>query len=205
MRNIVAFLLIAMASGSLSAQLTDCKPARIDGRFSEAEWAGGAAYDFPANFREGHVSCALYLRNDARNLYAAFRCHGEITVFEFALQLRRRGSKSIDDVLYAHRQRPQGLTFLDGFQDPSQAMLWDAQSGGSNDGGAAAGFSDGWLIVEMWHPLSSPDRHDIHLRPGDSVMVRSAIGLWDVKGNKYDTEWPAQPPLGRTYQVRDCR
>jgi hypothetical protein len=159
--------------------------ATIDGVMTPAEWAGATRFDFPANLPAylggGTAPAALFVMNDATNLYLAVRVALPRSVyssvgFDFDNDHDGRWPENGDDALVLNSSSKlyddvrTNLPPCEPNSPPGWCGPSDTELGGTIDGHGAVTNDGAFSFFEISHPLDSGDvGHDFSLGPGSTV------------------------------------
>jgi hypothetical protein len=179
--SVVADMWDAMALKSGSGTPT------IDGRYSDAEWAGAGMKTFVLkDVATGeNLPGTLRILNDDRNLYITVRVAGD-----FATGERSVGTSFIFDNDNSGEDKEGGdsfsyyVVFTDEVWVPCQTGGWslcldvDTSWGGSVDGKGASAASSQYYTIELSHPLASGDRRDFAVKSGAILGIRGSVGVF---------------------------
>lgn len=185
MTTSIQILLIALAwlfaSPAFAQTLSGHGTAVIDGVIDNAEWADADAPIFLVNRPGGGspIGAALYVMNDATNLYLGFVILYLDDLIDVSLAFDasgdgQTGTVGDDSIGFATMTN----AVRDNFVGPSTADF-DTNGGGTLDVVAATSTTTVSTYIEMSHPLRSGDTgHDIDVGPGDLLAFYAQIRLF---------------------------
>lgn len=191
-----------------------CGTPTIDGVLSPGEWDGAVTVRFAAALPEltdgpgAVVPAEVQAMSDDRNLYVSFRLGMNTQQYaqSHAVELDANEDGAIsagDDALVYSWDDGGGewSQFADVYRsdcvvDGSPCVCGPldteplAGDPGTNDGGAAIAFGEDYTTVEMWHPYTGADLHDVLRVVGQSIPMRFSIRLLTVCDVDVN-DWPA--------------
>lgn len=187
----------AVAAPATAQVLSGTGTAVIDGVIDNQEWIDAAAPLFLVNTPGGTEGAALYVMNDATNLY-----FGLVVVYlGGAVDLSVEFDASGDDETLTAGDDGIGCYSLndaarDGYRTESMAPS-DTSGGGSIDVACASSTTAVSTYIEMSHPLDSGDGRDIAVGPGATLPFFASIRVFP---GSHDTYYPG-PGAGIEAQI----
>lgn len=169
----------------------------IDGFIDNEEWIDAAAPLFLVDTPGGDEGAALYVMNDATNLY-----FGLVVVYlDGAVDLSLEFDASGDGETLTADDDAIGCYSLndaarDGYRTVSTAPS-DVSGGGTIDVSCASSTTAVSTYIEMSHPLDSGDGRDIAVGPGATLPFFASIRVFP---GAHDTYYPG-PGAGIEAQI----
>lgn len=187
----------AFAAPAFAQALSGTGTAVIDGVIDNQEWIDAAAPLFLADTPGGMETAALYVMNDATNLYFGL----VIVYLGGAVDLSVEFDASGDDETLTAGDDGIGCYSLndaarDGYRTESMAPS-DTSGGGSIDVACASSTTAVSTYIEMSHPLDSGDGRDIAVGPGAVLPFFASIRVFP---GAHDTHYPG-PAAGIEAQI----
>jgi hypothetical protein len=191
-----------------------CGTPVIDGVLSPGEWEGAVTLRFAAALPEltdgpgAVVPAEVRALSDDRNLYVSFWLGKNTQQYaqSHVVEIDANGDGAIsagDDALVYSWDAGGGpwSLFADDYRTGCVADGMEAICGpqdteplsgdpGTSDGGAVIGFGDDSTTVEMWHPYTGADPHDVLRVAGQSIPMQFFIRLLTVCDLDVN-DWPA--------------
>lgn len=162
-----SFPILAYDNIVVSSELIN-KPT-IDGIIEDDEWSDSYlnVLSLHINSTDDFKPVEFYLKNDEKNLYAAFRCYDP---FDSNLMIIRiQDSKGNLDSKYHRSDEGPWDTFWNG--------TWWVQDSQPRDVSASWGRSGNSTIIEWRIPMNSGDAQDLEIKPHDTVKIFLSYGV----------------------------
>jgi hypothetical protein len=165
--------------------------ATIDGVFGPGEWGPARCLSFSATIPEGGTTPALLCAmNDEANVYFLVRFSrgpDPRSSVDFQFDQNRSGTINSGDDLITFRNPEFAFGDAHWFDNTVSATCpvtrlcpqADVAAGGTADGQAAYGNNGGETIMEVSHPLSSGDAHDITVGVGQTMNFVLGLNIHD--------------------------
>lgn len=161
------FLVLAYDKVVVCSELIN-KPT-IDGIIEDEEWSDSYLNVFSLFYNETkqHKPVEIYMKNDEKNLYVAFRCYDpdDNNLMIIGLQ---DSKGNLDSKFHRSDEGPWDM-FWNG-------TGWDKDSQ-LRDVSASWGRSGNSTIIEWRIPLNTGDAQDVHIKPHDTVKIFMSYGV----------------------------